>query len=48
VHEDTPGPARSADIPWQQADITRATQDLTWAPRRDLATSLTDMWEASS
>jgi nucleoside-diphosphate-sugar epimerase len=48
VHEDTPGPARSADIPWQQADITLATQDLTWAPRRDLATSLTDMWEASS
>ena len=48
VHEDAPAPARSADIPWQQADLTLTRQDLDWAPRRDLATSLTDMWEASS
>lgn len=47
VHEDTPGPARSADIPWQQAEISVTTTDLGWVPRRDLATSLTDMWEAS-
>jgi NDP-hexose 4-ketoreductase len=48
VHEDAPGSARSADIPWQQADITRATEDLGWRPRRDLATSLADLWEASA
>jgi nucleoside-diphosphate-sugar epimerase len=47
VHEDAPGPARSADIPWQQADITRAARDLSWRPRRDLATSLADLWEAT-
>ena len=48
VHEDMPGPARSADIPWQQADITRAVGDLAWRPHRGLAVSLTDLWEASS
>lgn len=48
VHEDTHGPGRSADIPWQQADISRAVADLAWTPRRDLVTSLTDMWEAVS
>lgn len=48
VREDASGVARSADTPWQQADITRATQDLGWTPRRDLTTSLTDLWEASS
>jgi nucleoside-diphosphate-sugar epimerase len=48
VHEDAPGSARSADIPWQQADITRAAEDLGWRPRRDLATSLADLWEASA
>ncbi len=47
VHEDAPGPARSADIPWQQADVTRAAEDLGWRPRRDLATSLADLWKAS-
>ena len=40
-------PCRSADVPWQQADITRAAQDLGWTPHRDLTTSLTDLWEAS-
>ncbi len=39
-------PGRSADVPWQQADITRAAQDLGWTPHRDLTTSLTDLWEA--
>ena len=47
VHEDTQGPGRSADIPWQQADISRAVADLAWTPRRDLVTSLTDLWEAT-
>ena len=47
VHEDAQGLARSVDIPWQQADISRAVEDLGWTPRRDLATSLTDLWEAS-
>jgi nucleoside-diphosphate-sugar epimerase len=47
VHEDEPGPGRSADIPWQQADITRALEDLAWRPRRGLAVSLADLWEAS-
>lgn len=47
VHEDMPGPERSADIPWQQADISRAVADLAWTPRRDLVTSLTDLWEAT-
>jgi nucleoside-diphosphate-sugar epimerase len=47
VHEDAPGSARSAGLPWQQARITRALQDLDWRPCRDLATSLSDLWEAS-
>ena len=47
VHEDAPGQPRSADIGWQQADISRARGDLGWRPRRDLATSLADLWEAT-
>lgn len=47
VHEDTQGRARSPDIPWQQADISRAVADLAWTPHRDLVTSLTDLWEAT-
>ena len=38
----------SADIPWQQADISRAAEDLGWQPRRDLATSLADLWTATA
>jgi NDP-hexose 4-ketoreductase len=48
VREDAPGSARSPDIPWQQADISRAAEDLGWRPRRDLATSLADLWEVSA
>jgi NDP-hexose 4-ketoreductase len=44
VREDEPGPARSADIPWQQADITCAAQDLGWRPRYDLPESLAELW----
>jgi nucleoside-diphosphate-sugar epimerase len=47
VHEDGPGLARSTDIPWQQADVTRAREDLGWKPCRDLTTSLADLWEAA-
>ena len=48
VHQDAPGSARSADVPWQQADISRAAGDPGWRPRRDLATSVADLWEAST
>jgi nucleoside-diphosphate-sugar epimerase len=48
VHEDTAGSTRSADVPWQEADVTQARQDLSWLPRRTLTTSLTDLWEATS
>jgi nucleoside-diphosphate-sugar epimerase len=47
VHHDAPGATRSADIPWQQADIRCAIEDLSWKPCRDLATSLADLWRAS-
>ena len=47
IHEDAPGSARSAGLMWQQADITRATAELGWQPRRDLSTSLNDLWEAT-
>jgi NDP-hexose 4-ketoreductase len=46
VHEDASRQPRSPDIPWQQADISRASGDLGWRPRRDLATSLADLWAA--
>ena len=46
VREDAQGGTRSVDIPWQQADIRRAAEDLGWMPRRDLSTSLSDLWEA--
>jgi nucleoside-diphosphate-sugar epimerase len=46
IKEDDQGSNRSTGVLWQQADITRAVKDLGWTPRRDLITSLTDMWEA--
>lgn len=48
VHEDSAGSARSADVPWQEADISLACADLAWQPRRTLSVSLADLWEASS
>lgn len=46
VQEDhLPGSSRSPGVLWSQADITAATRDLAWRPRRDLATSLADWWE---
>jgi len=47
VHEDVASLPRPADIPWQQADITRAAEDLGWEPRRTIATSIADLWEAT-
>ena len=47
VHEDAPGLPRPQHIPWQQADISCAQEDLGWVPRRELGTSLNDLWEAS-
>jgi NDP-hexose 4-ketoreductase len=48
VHEDSAGSARSGDLDWQEADIGLARLDLDWRPRRDLASSLDDLWEATS
>ena len=47
VHEDSAGSARSGDLDWQQADISRARTDLGWRPCRDLASSVADLWEGS-
>jgi NDP-hexose 4-ketoreductase len=47
VHEDSAGSARSGDLDWQQADISRARADLGWQPRHDLAASVADLWEGS-
>jgi NDP-hexose 4-ketoreductase len=38
-------PGAAPGLSWQQADIARAGRDLDWQPRRDLATSLADLWE---
>jgi nucleoside-diphosphate-sugar epimerase len=46
VHCDAAGSPRSATVPWQQADITAISTTLGWQPRRDLATSLKDLWQA--
>ena len=46
VHEDAAGSARSAALSFQQADIALTRRDLGWAPRRDLAESVADLWEA--
>jgi len=42
------GSPRSAEVRWQQADISRASGDLGWRPRRDLTTSLADLWAAAT
>jgi NDP-hexose 4-ketoreductase len=41
------GSPRSAQVPWQQADISRARVALGWSPATDLRESLRDMWEAA-
>lgn len=47
VEEGDGGSARSADVPWQQADITAATTTWGWRPRTPLAASLAGLWESS-
>ena len=42
IEEDT-GSARSASVPWQQADLTRIRRTLGWQPRVPLTGSLHDM-----
>ncbi|SHG67252.1 NAD-dependent epimerase/dehydratase family protein [Streptoalloteichus hindustanus] len=46
VLEAEPGSDRSAQVPWQQADISLAARTLGWRPRRDLDTTLADVWAA--
>lgn len=41
------GSARSADVPWQQADISAAGRELGWEPEIRLADSLRDMWQVT-
>ncbi|MFI1968717.1 NAD-dependent epimerase/dehydratase family protein [Streptomyces cinnamoneus] len=45
--EDGDGSPRSAAVPWQQADIALARDALGWAPHRELARSLADLWAES-
>lgn len=40
LEESGPGSGRSAEVSWQQADITVTRQVLGWAPRDDLSTAL--------
>jgi NDP-hexose 4-ketoreductase len=47
IGEDSHVSGRTADIPWQEADITCAIEDLGWTPRRELTVSLADLWAAS-
>jgi NDP-hexose 4-ketoreductase len=35
---------RTADVPWQQADVTIAKRSLGWSSRIQLPTSLADLW----
>lgn len=47
LREDSAGSPRAPDVPWQEADITCAIEDLGWKPSRDLAASASALWEAS-
>lgn len=44
VHEDAAGSTRSADVPWQCADIRLASQGLGWSPHRTFTESLVGLW----
>lgn len=44
ITEDQPTPGRSNTITWTQADITRATHQLTWTPQHTLTDSLKAIW----
>ncbi|MCP2257894.1 Nucleoside-diphosphate-sugar epimerase [Streptoalloteichus tenebrarius] len=47
VREAEPGSDRSAHVPWQRADVSAAAEALGWRPRRDLDTTLVDVWAAA-
>jgi NDP-hexose 4-ketoreductase len=44
ITESANGSARSADVPWQEADITAIDRELGWRPRTSLAASLAALW----
>ncbi|GID93765.1 NAD-dependent epimerase/dehydratase family protein [Amorphoplanes digitatis] len=46
IREQGAGPRRSAAVDWIEADVGRARAELGWAPSRDLATSIKDIWAA--
>ncbi|NJC85436.1 NAD-dependent epimerase/dehydratase family protein [Planosporangium mesophilum] len=48
VRCDAAGSPRSGAVPWQQADIAATRTALGWRPRRDLTTSLGDLWKTLS
>ncbi|MCD0451300.1 NAD(P)-dependent oxidoreductase [Actinocorallia sp. API 0066] len=45
--EDGEGPARSAAVPWQRADIGTAAAALGWTPATPLDASVRDLWETA-
>ncbi|HEX8631526.1 MAG TPA: NAD(P)-dependent oxidoreductase [Catenuloplanes sp.] len=47
IREAAPAPARSAAVPWIQADISRAARVFGWAPEYDLAASVKAIWAAA-
>src|SRR5262249_45473297 len=48
VHDDPTRTPRSADVPWQEADLSTISTALCWQPRIPLATSLIDLWKTVS
>jgi nucleoside-diphosphate-sugar epimerase len=44
IREQGAGPQRSAAVDWIQADVSRAREELGWAPARELETSIKDIW----
>ncbi len=47
IEESDPPPARSGAVNWIAADLTRARLTLDWSPRRDLRTSVRDLWASA-
>lgn len=46
IAESSNGSARSADVPWQEADIGAIARALDWRPRIGLRDCLSDLWQA--
>jgi nucleoside-diphosphate-sugar epimerase len=47
IAESGRGSERSADVPWQQADVSAIREAMGWSATRSLTTSLTDLWVAA-